>query len=135
MKVRPAGVTILAAAFIILGVYYFVWSLLLFGVSLFSAPESVFYESMMGNDNLSGILGMITTAVMIATGIGLLGMKKWAWYLSFLGLVLMLIQIVFGLSDSTTFWALFQLALAAVFGYILLQSETRQVFEIGSSTG
>lgn len=132
MKVRPAGVSIVAGAFIILGIYYFIWSLFLFGVSLFSGSESIFYQSLLGSDLMSAILGMITTVIMVATGIGLLGLKKWSWYLAFLALVLMLIHIVFGLSDSTALWALFQLALAAIFGYILLQKETREVFEIGS---
>lgn len=132
MKVRPAGVSIVAGAFIILGIYYFIWSLFLFGVSLFSGSESIFYQSLLGSDLMSAILGMITTVIMVATGIGLLGLKKWSWYLAFLALVLMLFHIVFGLSDSTALWALFQLALAAIFGYILLQKETREVFEIGS---
>jgi hypothetical protein len=85
----------------------------------------------MGNDTLSALLAMITTAVMVVTGIGLLGMKKWAWYLSFLALVLMMVHIIFGHSASTTLWALVQLAVTAIFAYILLQAETRQVFEIG----
>jgi hypothetical protein len=131
MKVRPAGVSILAAAFIILGIYYFIWFLLLFGVSILGESESVFYQSIMGNDTLSALLAMITTAVMVVTGIGLLGMKKWAWYLAFLALVLMMVHIIFGHNNSTTIWALVQLAVTAIFAYILLQAETRQVFEIG----
>jgi hypothetical protein len=131
MKVRPTGVSILAAAFIILGIYYFIWFLFLFGISILGESESVFYQSMLGSDTLSALLAMITTAVMVATGIGLLGMKKWAWYLSFLALVLMMVHIIFGHSDSTTIWALVQLTVTAIFAYILLQKETRQVFEIG----
>ena len=135
MKVRPAGVTILAVAFILLGIYYFIWFLFLFGFSILGGTETVFYQSLMGSDTLSALLAMITTAALVVTGIGLLGMKKWSWYLSFLALALMMLHIIFGHSDSTTLWALVQLALTAIFIYILLQSETRQVFEIGSSSG
>lgn len=134
MKVRPAGVSIVAAAFIILGVYYLLWSiLLLMSGAYLKTYDMVFYDAVGGNTIVSAILGIVTTIVVIAAGIGLLGMKPWAWYVSFIGAALMLVHLLFGLNEGNLLWGILQLVIVAAVAVYLLTAEVRASFGIGTT--
>ena len=134
MKLRPVGISIIAAVLIILGVYYLVWSILLLTSGAFlTTYDMVFFGAMANNRMLSAFLGIFTTVVMIATGIGLLQMNRWAWYLTFLGAVMMLVHQLFGLHGGNVLWAIIQLAIVAALSYYLLSPDVRRAFGIGTT--
>jgi len=135
MKIRPVGIAIIAAVFIILGVYYLVWSILLLTSGAFlTTYDMVFFNALADNRILSAFLGIFTTVVMIATGIGLLQMSSWAWYLTFLGAVMMLVHQLFGLHGGNVLWAIIQLAIVVALAYYLTSPEVRRAFGIGPSS-
>ena len=134
MKVRPVGVSLVAAAFIILGAYYLLWSILLFTSGVFMETyDRVFFEAIADNKMFSAVLGIVTTSVMIITGIGLLQMKKWAWYLAFIGAALMLVNQLFGLNEGNLLWAIVQLVVVALLVFYLVSSDVRATFGIGTT--
>ena len=93
----PAGITVIAIMFFILGFLSLLWSGLVFGVGgissliggLFGA-ESI--SSFGDTTAWSGFLGLITAGLQIVVGFGLLGMKKWAWYLTSVAVGLNVLQ-------------------------------------------
>lgn len=102
MKERPAGITILAGAFIVLGVLSLIWSGLLLGIgglsALFGSLFGAEAVSSFGSSSAwSGYLGILTAIVQVVVGFGLLGMKRWAWILALVGIGLTIIQGVIGI--------------------------------------
>ena len=95
----PAGVTVIAILYFILGFFSLLWSGLVFGVGgissfiggLFGAESIASFGDMTA---WSGFLGLITAGVQIVVGFGLLGMKKWAWYLATIAVALTVLQSV-----------------------------------------
>jgi hypothetical protein len=93
MKKRPAGITVIAILYFILAGLSLLWALLVLGVgglsalvgSLFNAERLAAFGTTSG---WTGFLGMISAAVQIVVAFGLLGMKRWAWYLALVGVVL-----------------------------------------------
>ena len=137
MKVRPLGITLLAIVFIALGFISFLWSLLVFGFGgLSSLFGSVFTLSPQLSSSLwSGFVGMLGGAVQLATGIGLLGMKRWGWYLAFLAIGLNVVLGVLGLFSGGMLACLcgtVGLIIPVAIAIYLLRPEIRNLFGIGS---
>ena len=83
MRQRPGGITILAIIFIILAIFSFLWSVLVFGAgSLSWATGALFgaegWRSFGGSSVWSGLLGGATAIVQLVVAFGLLGLKRWA---------------------------------------------------------
>lgn len=84
---RPTGIALIAVMFIVLAVLSLLWSGLVFGLGgLGSLSGGLF-----GADNVaalgassawSGFVGILSALVQIAVAIGLLVMRRWAWFLA-----------------------------------------------------
>ena len=138
MKVRPTGITLLAWVFIALGILSFLWGLLVFGVGgIGSLFGSIFTLSPQLSSNLwAGFVGMIGAAVQLATGIGLLRIKSWAWYLAFVAIGLNVIQGLFGLFSGgilACFCGTIGLIIPVAIAVYLLRPEIRNLFGIGTT--
>lgn len=139
MSKRPTGITIIAIYFILIGVLSFIWSLLVFGVGGVSTAVS----GLLGAENInavvsagmwSGFLGIISAIVQIAVGIGLLGMKSWAWYLAVIAVAFSVIQGIVGMLGGTIFvllCGLLWLAIPLVVLIYLVRGSMRKRFGIG----
>lgn len=136
MAERPAGVTLIAIIFIGLGILSLLWSGLVFGVgglsSLFGGifnAESI--ASFGTSSTWAGFLGILSAALQIVAGFGLLALKKWAWILSLVSIGVTLVEGLVGMFSSGLF-----VFLCGVFGLLipiamliyLLRGETRAVF-------
>ena len=108
MKKRPTGITILAVIYLIMGLMSLVWSGLVFGYG----SLNLFFGSVVGAEAMAsyggsnvwlGILGLVTAGVQIATAVGLLTMKRWAWYLAILAAGLSLVEGLFGVFSGGIF--------------------------------
>jgi hypothetical protein len=93
----PAGIMLIAILFFILGILSLLWGALVFGVGgissliggLFGAENILTF----GNTTAwSGFISLLTAGVEIIVGFGLLGMKKWAWYLAVIGVALNVLE-------------------------------------------
>lgn len=98
---RPTGITLIAVMFIALAVLSLLWSGLVFG---FGGLGS-FVGGLFGADSVarlgtssawSGFVGFLTSLVQIAVAIGLLAMKRWAWFLALVGVGLTVVQGIAG---------------------------------------
>jgi hypothetical protein len=108
MKNRPAGITIIAIVFLILGVFSLLWSGLIFGFgglrALFGGVFSAEQMAAAGAAGAwAGFLGMITALIQIVTGFGLLAMKKWAYILAMIAVGLSVLQGIFGMFSGGIF--------------------------------
>lgn len=140
MKVRPTGISLIATAFILLGLFSFIWSLLVFGFGgLSSLFGSIFTLSPQISGSLwAGLLGMVSGVVQLATGIGLLQMKTWSWYLAFIAIGLNVIQGFFGLFSGglmSFICAAIGLIIPAAIAIYLIKPQIRDLFEVGSPPG
>lgn len=135
MNVRPTGISIIAIAMIILGIYSFIWAMLAFGVGgLSTIFGSIFTLSPQVSSNLwSGFVGMAAGLVQLATGIGLLGMKSWSWYLAFIGVGLSIIQGLMGLFSGSFLCSAIGMIIPVIIAIYLLKPEIRELFGIGDS--
>ena len=138
MKARPTGISILGFIFIALGTVSFIWSLLVFGMGgVSSLFGSIFTLSPQMSGNVwAGILGMATAAVQFATGVGLLRIKTWAWYLAFIAVGLSVVQGLFGLFNGgliSCLCAAIGLIIPVAIAVYLLRADIRALFDIGSS--
>lgn len=105
---RPTGITIIAIAYILLAILSLLWSGLVFGVGGLSS----FFGGLFGADNVatfgtssawSGFLGIITAIVQIVVAIGLLSMKRWAWFLALASVALTVVQGLVGIFGGGPF--------------------------------
>ena len=141
MNERPAGITLTAALFLGLGILSLLWGGLVLGIG----GLSTLFGNLFGAQNMttfgqtsawSGYFGIITAMVQIVVGFGLLGMKKWAWILSLVGLVLTVILGVSGMISGGTFGFICG-SLGLIFPIIiliyLLSKNIRNAFEVGAS--
>ena len=105
---RPTGVSVIAVYFLIVGILSLLWSLFILGVGGVSA----FFGSIFGAENItafggaqawSGYIGLITAVIQIALCFGLSAMKKWAWYLTMIGVGLTVITGVLGMFSGGLF--------------------------------
>ncbi|MFN2196854.1 MAG: hypothetical protein ACK2UW_12100 [Anaerolineales bacterium] len=136
MNKRPAGITLLAILFFILGGLSLLWSGLIFGVGglsslfggLFGAEQVAAYGQ---STAWSGFFGVVTAFVQIIVGFGLLGMQKWAWVLALIGAGLTVLQGVVGIINGGAFAFMcgsIGLIIPIIIFIYLLSSGTRRIF-------
>ena len=108
MEKRPVGISLIVTLYFILGGLSLLWSGLIFGWgglsslfgSLFGAEQVLAYGETIA---WSGFLGLINAVVQIVVAFGLLGMKKWAWVLSLVGVALIVMQGLVGILSGGAF--------------------------------
>jgi hypothetical protein len=133
---RPTGIAVIAIVYILLAVLSLLWSGLVFGVgglsSLFGGLFGADSVSAFGTSSAwSGFVGILGALVQFAVAIGLLSMKRWAWYLALLGVGLTVIQGILGIVGGGPFAFMCGiLGLAIPLGLLiyLLLPGTRQAF-------
>jgi uncharacterized membrane protein (DUF2068 family) len=85
-----------------------VWSGLVFGLGGLGS----FFGGLFGADNVtalgtssawSGFLGILTAVAQIVVAIGLMGMKKWAWFLALASVALTVVQGIVGIFGGGPF--------------------------------
>ena len=99
---RPAGLTILAVIFILLAIVSVLWSILVFGVgglswmtgTLFGAEK---WQAFGGNSTWSAFVGIIAAIIQLIVAFGVLGGKRWAWFLALVAVGFTVITGVLGL--------------------------------------
>ena len=133
---RPTGVTLLAIAFIILGLLSLFWSLLVFG---FGATTGI-VSALFGDDVLAtvgraqtvnGVVGVIGGIIDLVVAYGLLALKRWAWLLALIGVGISVVSGVLGLFSGgfvAVCCGVIGLLIPAGILYYLLQPEVRQAF-------
>lgn len=102
MKQRPGGITILATIFIILAILSILWSIVVMSLgsltwltgTLFSAEG---WQSFGGNSFWYAMLAIVTAVVQLIVAFGLLGLKRWAWFLALVAAGLTVLQGMLGL--------------------------------------
>ena len=140
MKERPAGITVIVALYIALGIFSLVWGGLVLGIGGLSA----LFGSLFGVQNMTsfgsasawtGYFGIVTALVQIVVAFGLLAMKKWAWILALFGLALTVILGVIGMISGGTFGFICG-SLGLIFPIIilvyLLSKNIRSAFGVGA---
>jgi hypothetical protein len=139
---RPAGITLIAVVFIILAALSLLWSGLVFGLGGLGAA----FGGLLGADAVStfgtssawsGFVGILAALVHIATGIGLLMMKKWAWYLALAAVALTVVEGVLGIfgGGAVAFMCgILGLIVPVAILIYLVTKKVRGVFGIGSLT-
>lgn len=105
---RPTGITIIAIVYIVLAILSLLWSGLVFGVgglgSLFGGLFGADNVAAFGTSSAwSGFLGIITAIVQIIVAIGLLSMKRWAWFLALVSVALTVVQGLVGIFGGGPF--------------------------------
>jgi len=141
MKERPIGVSILAVAYIILAILSLLWSGLVFGVggltSLFGGLFGADSIAAFGiSSGWTGFVGIVVASVQFVVAFGLLAMKKWAWVLALVGVVLTVVEGAIGMFTGGPFGfmcgSLGLLIPVLILIYLLLPG-TRQVFGVGAT--
>lgn len=133
---RPTGVTLLAIAFIILGLLSLFWSLLVFG---FGAATGVvgtlFGDDVMatvgGAQTINGIVGVVGAVIDLIVAFGLLTLKRWAWVLALVGVGISVVSGVLGLFSGgfvAVCCGIIGLIIPAAILYYLLQPDVRRAF-------
>ena len=136
MKKRPTGITLIAILYIILGVLSLLWSGLVFGIGgMTSMAGSLFGAEAMasfGSSNLwSGTFGLILATVQIVTAVGLLMLKRWAWYLAIIAVALTVVEGIIGIFGGGFFafvCASIGLIIPAAILVYLLRPQIRTLF-------
>lgn len=133
---KPTGITLIAVMFIVLAVLSLLWSGLVFGLGGLGS----LFGGLFGADNVaalsasnawSGFVGILSALVQIAVAIGLLAMKRWAWFLALLGVGVTVVQGIVGILGGGPFAIMCGLlGLAIPLGLLiyLLLPGTRQAF-------
>jgi hypothetical protein len=139
MQKRPTGISILFWVYLILGVFSFLWSGLVLGIGgLSSLFGNIFgMENVAGFGNTSawtGYIGIITAVVQIVVAFGLASMKKWAWILAVISVVLTVLQGILGILGGGLFAFIcgsLGLILPAIILFYLLRADIRSGFGVG----
>ena len=105
---RPTGITIIAIVYIVLAVLSLLWSGLVFGLggmgSLFGGLFGAENVAALGTSGAwSGFLGIVAALVQIFVAIGLLSLKKWAWFLALVSVALTVAQGIVGIFGGGPF--------------------------------
>jgi len=135
---RPTGVTILAILYIVLAVLSLLWSGLVFGLgglgSLFGGLFGASNVAALGTSSAwSGFVGILGALVQITVAIGLLSMKRWAWILALVGVVLTVVQGIAGILGGGPFafmCGILGLAIPVGILIYLLRPGIRQAFGV-----
>lgn len=138
MKKRPTGISVLFWVYLILGILSLLWSGMVLGIGGLGA----LFGGIFGMENVSasatssawsGYLGIITALVQIIVAFGLASMKKWAWVLAIIGLVLTFIQGIVGMLNGGLFaWMCGSLGLIvpAIILFYLMRTDIRIAFGV-----
>ena len=133
---RPTGVTLLAIAFIILGLLSLFWSLLVFGFGAATGlVGTIFGDDVMatvgGAQTIHGIVGVVSAVLDLIIAYGLLALKRWAWLLALIGVGVTVVSGVLGLFSGgcvAVCCGIIGLIIPAGIVYYLLQPEVRRAF-------
>ena len=136
MQRRPGGVTLIAVAFLLLGVLSLLWSLFVFGFGGLTWMTGAIFDATgmaaTGSANMwQGFIGLLSASVQLVTGFGLLALKRWAWFLAFLAVAITFIQGVTGIFGGGFFalcCGVLGLIIPAAILFYLLRRDTRQAF-------
>ena len=136
MSNRPTGITLLAIVFFILGGLSLMWSLLVFGFGGVSWLTGTIFDatgmqSFGSTSTWQGFLGLLSAAVQIVVGIGLLGLKPWAWILAFVGVAITVVQGIIGIFGGGFFaicCGILGLLIPAGILFYLLRPDVRKAF-------
>lgn len=135
---RPTGISIIAVAYIVLGILSLLWSLVVFGVggvgALFGGLLGAEGVAALGTTSAwSGFVGVFAALVQFAIGFGLLAMKKWAWILALVGVGLTVIEGVLGIFGGGVFafmCGVFGLIIPVAILIYLLTNNVRDAFGV-----
>ena len=142
MKKRPTGISVLFWLYLILGILSLLWSGMVLGIGGLSA----FFGNIFGLGNVtdfgstsawSGYIGIITAVVQIIVAFGLASMKKWAWGLAVIGVVLTVLQGILGILGGGLFAFIcgsLGLIVPAIILFYLLRADIRAAFGVGNPT-
>lgn len=140
MKKRPTGISVLFWVYLILGIFSLLWSGMVLGVGGLSALVGDIF----GFENIfdfgstsawSGYIGIITAMVQIIVAFGLASMKKWAWVLAIIGVVLTAIQGILGILAGGLFAFIcgsLGLIVPAIILFYLLRADIRTAFGVSN---
>lgn len=140
MKKRPTGISVLFWVYLILGILSLLWSGMVLGIGGLSA----FVGGVFGLETVldfastsawSGYVGIITAVVQIIVAFGLAAMKKWAWGLAIIAVVLTVLQGIMGILAGGIFTFIcgsLGLILPAIVLFYLLRSDIRAAFGVGN---
>lgn len=133
---RPTGITVLGTLFIVLGIFSFLWGLLLFNVGAVSSLTGAIF----GADNLrafgganagQGVISMASAVLDFVIAYGLMGLRRWGWLLALIGVGITVVQGVLGLFNGgiwTFLCGAAGLIIPAIIVYYLLKPEVRRAF-------
>jgi hypothetical protein len=131
---RPTGVTVLAVLFFIGAGFLALAGLgLLVGGALFGAVggggDASGAMAMLGAlGAIGGVVILVFAALHAFVGWGLIKLKKWAWIVSLVLMVLGVLQALLGVVSGDFFMSPLILAIDGFFAYYLLKPEVKQVF-------
>jgi uncharacterized membrane protein (DUF2068 family) len=133
---RPGGVTLIALAFIVLGVLSLLWSLVVFGFGGLAWMTGAIFDAtgMAASGSSStwqGFIGLLGASVQLITGFGLLALKRWAWFLAFIAVGITVIQGITGIFGGGFFalcCGVLGLLIPAGILFYLLRRDVRQAF-------
>jgi hypothetical protein len=133
---RPGGVTLLATLYIVIGFLSLLWSGLVLGIGGLSALTGWIFgqetiQAVGGASLAGGFIGLLSAAIQLVTGFGLLAMKKWAWILALVSLGFTVLQGLLGLFSGGFFGFLcgaIWLIIPAVMLFYLLKPDVRAAF-------
>ena len=142
MKKRPTGISVLFWVYLILGLLSLLWSGFILGIGGLSALVGGLFglEAVLdfgSTSAWSGYIGLISGLVQIVVAFGLLSMKKWAWVLAIIGIVLTIIQGVLSILAGGMFAFIcgsLGLLVPAIILFYLLQPGIRAAFDAGEAT-
>ena len=142
MQKRPTGISVLFWVYLILGILSLLWSGMVLGIG----GLSTFIGDLFGLENVlnfgstsawSGYIGIITAVVQIIVAFGLTSMKKWAWVLAIIAVVLNVLQGVLGIfaGGSLAFiCGSLGLIVPVIILFYLLRPEIRTAFGVSNSS-
>ncbi len=142
MEKRPTGISVLFWVYLILGILSLLWSSMVLGIGGLSALiggtfglEQVL--NFASTSAWSGYIGLITAMVQIITAFGLASMKKWAWVLAIIAVVLTVLQGILGIFAGGMFAFIcgsLGLIVPALILFYLLRSDIRTAFGVGAAS-
>jgi hypothetical protein len=133
---RPSGITIIAVAFIILGILSLVWSLVVFGFGTFTGVTGAIF----GAENVAeagragfwnGVFGIAGAILDFIVAYGLLNLRRWGWVLALIAVGINVVSGVLGLVSGgfiAVCWGILGLIIPAAVLIYLLRPNVRKAF-------
>ena len=136
MSKRSGFITVIGVSFIILSIFSLIWSFLVFGIG----GLTTVFSSLFGMESLNafgtsstwnGFIGILSAILQMSVGFGLLGLKHWAWTLSFVTVGVTVVEALIGIFNGG-FLAVCCGGLGLIFPlfvlFYLLKPNVRQLF-------